>query len=62
MIIKKTFKRKKLTLDERIDWCSKQNYFDPLDFLIGDYIKGEKFAHKICDKYGAPKYKNNETM
>lgn len=60
--IKEIFKRKKLTLDERIDWCSKQDYFDPLDFPIGKHINDEKLAHKICDKYSAPKYKNNETM
>ena len=51
------FKRKKLTLEERIDWCTKQTYFEPLDFPIGKYIGNKKYAHKICDKYDAPKYK-----
>ncbi len=56
-----TFKYKKLTLEERIDWCSKQDYFDLFDFAIGKkYVNDKKHAHKVCDKYGAPKFKSNE--
>lgn len=47
---------KKLTLEERIDWCSKQSYFDPFDFAVGKYSTDKKYAQRTCDKYGAPKY------
>lgn len=52
----KKSKQTKLTLEERIEWCTKQDYFDPLDFPIGKYSNNKKYAQKICDEYGAPRY------
>lgn len=49
--------KQKLTLEERIEWCTKQDYFDPFDFAIGKYSIDKRHAQKVCDKYGAPKYR-----
>ena len=57
---KQTKQKRKLTLNERIEWCTKQDYFDPFDFGIGKYSKDKKHAELICDEYGAPKYFEND--
>lgn len=49
------FYSEELTIDERIEWCTKQTYFEPFDFPIGDQRNDEEIINRILKEYEAPK-------
>ena len=45
---------RELPLEERIELASKDPFFDPLDFGVGEQVTDEH-CHEICDSYSIPR-------
>ena len=45
---------REFSLEERIDLASKDPFFDPADFGVGEQVTDEH-CHEICDSYSIPK-------
>jgi thymidylate synthase len=45
---------RELPLEERIELSSKDPFFDPLDFGVGEQVTDEH-CHEICDSYSIPR-------